>query len=110
MKAKQKDFRKFTKIDRRMLCERLEHYYLYCLVKQENIRTDYSHLTKSALGLYDRRIRSHLKSCEILLISLKSPLFDNVTDTSIRKTLTIEGRISGIPEIIRKFEDSDSHF
>ncbi len=87
-----------TKKQRNELLKSLESYYLFLIDKNEAIVHKYANINASALKLYDRRIRAHLKSCEILLISLKSPLFENVKSASIRRTLTIEGRRPGFNE------------
>ena len=83
----------FTKTQHRVLVERLEHYYAYLLYKQDVYKENFKHLPKTSLMLADRDIRAKLKSCEILLISLNSKLFENVKTASIRKTRTIEGRL-----------------
>jgi len=98
LEPKYLNYRTFNKTQERMLTERLEHYYAHLLYKQGVYFDLYKNTPKTSLLLADRRIRAKLKSCEILLISLNSKLFENVKSTSIRKTLTIEGTLHGIIE------------
>lgn len=89
------NFRTFNKTQHRILVERMEHYYAHLLYHRDLLHNGSIERTKTDLELKDRKLRLKLKSCETLLISLGSKLFEHVESTNFRKTRTINARMDG---------------
>jgi len=80
----------FTKTQQRILCERLEHFYAEQLQAWRRLELN-TFLTPTKRAIAERKYRSRLKSCEILLAYLGSELFKDGKAPSIRQTTKIEG-------------------
>lgn len=96
----------FNATDRRVMLQKLEKYYIIKirLYKRhmDNLQPDVSPTRKAAI---ERRFRLSIKPVELLLHELQSDFMSNVKRSSIRKTLDIAARDTGLLQSERKTMD-----
>lgn len=96
----------FSKTDRRVLLRSLEKYYL-TQIKAWQFHCSFAPVTenKTVKANKDRRFRLRIKPIELVLHALGSDFMSNVTDSSIRKTLTIAAQQNGLIQSERQTLD-----
>lgn len=86
----------FTKTDRRILIDKLEHLYSHT---QKERHFFLKHLAVGSritnINNRDRIFRTDLKAMEIILHKLGSKIFENDKRPSIRKTFTVAAQNNG---------------